>query len=487
LTKKYKNLNFHEISFPSKKFFGSLDIETVERRKVLLNDFLSVLCQRYKDFNLVEFMEFLDIRKMYLKASTNPNSLAFTDKPIRTTQETEQILKYVSNLNKNPENLSSTFIEFEKFYFNTKPKMNLDVVKNVLTGDNKMRGILHFCGKFDEIQDSHLVCSVGLSFLNKLLSYETNTEAEMFNNVYTKVHPKLLKKMRLQNHIVGKSQRNCKAHALRLLHIYMSRHPNESLMEIIEDEEAVQEYEKWKVSQTTTSIRAENYIVDPNQGQQKEELKYKDDGKADKNDDYINLELNQGEFLDMFKEDQIKWTLFDTNEDWFRFEYSSNVFVKMRIFLEIDLKDCVDYFTECCTWMKNIIDYRPLNTKEDTIAILTKYNFDEPPYKSMILIQERKIEEDYENDLVRILEKPYQTQGVMMSKDEAVGRRLMSITIKTVTVPPDNEKRSKIKILIKNLNPIAKQYMSKELNDPNPSTIESIKALKKLITTPKEK
>ena len=46
---------------------------------------------------------------MYLKAYTNPNSLPFTNNPLKTSQEAEQLLKYVSNLNKNPENLISTF------------------------------------------------------------------------------------------------------------------------------------------------------------------------------------------------------------------------------------------------------------------------------------------------------------------------------------------------------------------------------------------
>ena len=43
-----------------------------------------------------------------------------------------------------------------------------------IKGDKSTKGILHFCGRFDENQDSHLVCSVGLSLLTKLLSYETN-------------------------------------------------------------------------------------------------------------------------------------------------------------------------------------------------------------------------------------------------------------------------------------------------------------------------
>ena len=87
---------------------------------------------------------------MYLKAYTNPNSLPFTNNPLKTSQEAEQLLKYVNNLNKNPENLISTFklfdnfyyknkmyclkkSEFDKFYFNMKPKMNLDFVKVILT------------------------------------------------------------------------------------------------------------------------------------------------------------------------------------------------------------------------------------------------------------------------------------------------------------------------------------------------------------------
>jgi hypothetical protein len=483
LVKKYKQLNLQEINFPSKKFFGSLDIETIEKRKAHLNQFLDVLCKKYKEYNLVEFMEFLDVRKMFLKASTNPNSLPFMDKPLRTTQETEQILKFVVSLNKNSENLISTFNEFDKFYFNSKPKLNLDVVKHIMTGDTKTKGILHFCGKFDETQESHLVCSVGLAFLTKLLSFETNTEAELFNTIYSKVHPKLLKKLKLQSHIVGKQQKNCKANALRLLHTYISRHPNENLKDLLEDNEAVLEYEKWKTSHSTTSIRAEHYEV-RNNSPTKEESKHFDD--RGKSEDCLSLELSPTHMSEVFKDNQIKWTLLDMKEDWIRLEYSSNLYLKIRILLDADVQTCVDYFSSQSASIGGPVEVRDLKTKDDTLAKVIKYDYDSAPHKYMLIICQRKVEEEDDNDTVRILEKPYNTQGLMINKDEAIGKRLMSITIKSVTVPPNDEKKAKVKMLIKSMNEVAKNYVTKEIHGANPGLIQTLKKLKDHMAQHKE-
>ena len=50
---------------------------------------------------------------------------------------------------------------------------------------------------------------------------------------------------------------------------------------------------------------------------------------------------------------------------------------------------------------------------------------------------------------------------------------------------PDNEKRVKIKFLIKNVNDVAKSYMKTEIERSEPFIIESFKIFKKLVTNKK--
>lgn len=50
--------------------------------------------------------------------------------------------------------------------------MNRDVVKALIIGKVKSKGLIHFCGKYDPSVASHLVCSVGLGLLNLFLDHQ---------------------------------------------------------------------------------------------------------------------------------------------------------------------------------------------------------------------------------------------------------------------------------------------------------------------------
>ena len=68
-----------------------------------------------------------------------------------------------------------------------------------------------------------------------------------------------------------------------------------------------------------------------------------------------------------------------------------------------------------------------------------------------------------------------------------LGKRLVSIIVKSVDVMPDNEKKVKIKFLIKNVNDVTKNYMKKEIERSEPFIVESFKIFKKLVTNKKNK
>lgn len=63
--------------------------------------------------------------------------------------------------------------DFESYFFDKKPKLNVELIKTLLIGDKKYKGLIHYCGKIDE-GNTHFTCTLGLKILCKLLEYEHN-------------------------------------------------------------------------------------------------------------------------------------------------------------------------------------------------------------------------------------------------------------------------------------------------------------------------
>lgn len=132
----------------------------------------------------------------------------------------------------------------ETFYLQTRPKLSVDAIKTMLVGRGKVKGLIHFCGKLDPESPTHLVCAVGLNLLNVFLDYSTCPgifyhylnellDAEQFINLLGSLSLKYLQLLFLNHHIEGKSQKQCKSSALKIVDLYLNRNPSLSAKEIV--------------------------------------------------------------------------------------------------------------------------------------------------------------------------------------------------------------------------------------------------------------
>lgn len=132
----------------------------------------------------------------------------------------------------------------ETFYLQVRPKLPLEAVKSILVGRNKMKGLIHFCGKIDPESASHLVCAVGLNLLNVFFDYSTcpgrrlrevdkMLDAELFINLLGSLPLKYINLLHLNQHIEGKSQKQCKSPALKITELYLNRNPSLQAKDIV--------------------------------------------------------------------------------------------------------------------------------------------------------------------------------------------------------------------------------------------------------------
>jgi len=176
-------------TFPSKKIFGSFAPSTIEYRKLHLNKFLAFLSEKYKADEIVQFLEFLEIKKRIEMLQRNPQ-LSVESNPVsvsdaeKNTKDVEKLLGFIYLFNKNQKDIIKLCREFENFFFDTKPRLSKEAVKGVLLGDSNLQGLLQLCGKFDFKTNSHLTCNAGLNLLLNLLDHEHNKDAELFKLVF---------------------------------------------------------------------------------------------------------------------------------------------------------------------------------------------------------------------------------------------------------------------------------------------------------------
>jgi hypothetical protein len=261
--RNYKNIGLGRTAFPSKKFFGSFNESTIQQRKIQLDGFLNFLSDFYKQEQIVEFLEYLEIKKRIEMISRLPTigSVGIVkqdgDKP---STDIEQVTYYLILFNRNKKDVCRSFKEFENFFFETKPKFSKYAVSKLFYGDQELQGLIHLCGKYDSQTDSHLTCGAGLHLLIRLLDYEYNRDAELFNQIFGSTSLRDIMCLYFDRHIQVRGFRPCKVAAMKLLNNFINHNPNVAINQILTDDEVIQEFETWKASQQTTSIKAESYF-----------------------------------------------------------------------------------------------------------------------------------------------------------------------------------------------------------------------------------
>jgi len=121
-------------------------------------------------------------------------------------------------------------------------------------------GLIHLCGKSDHENDSHLTCGAGLQLFVRLLDHEYNLNAEIYSEIFGRIGLRDIMCFQFDKHIRAKGFKSCKVSAMKLLNNFISRNPNIAIDQILREDEVIQEFETWKSSQKTTSIKAENYF-----------------------------------------------------------------------------------------------------------------------------------------------------------------------------------------------------------------------------------
>jgi hypothetical protein len=103
---KYKELDLTNVNFPAKTFslLWGADLETIEKRRVQLNEFLQFLCAECKRYQMIEFLEFLEIKKRMELSVNNQTSFPIENRIYTThSQDVAKLIQYVDLLNKNPD------------------------------------------------------------------------------------------------------------------------------------------------------------------------------------------------------------------------------------------------------------------------------------------------------------------------------------------------------------------------------------------------
>jgi len=223
-----------------------------------------MLSEAYRQEEMVEFLEFLEIKKrieMMIRLPTAEPAPCLKQSPEKTNSDVDQVTHYLTLFNRNPRDLCRFFKEFETYFFETNPKFTRHAVKKLLYGDDdELQGLIHLCGKCDSQTDSHLTCGAGLHLLVRLLDYEYNRDAELFNQIFGATSLRDIMCLYFDKHIQVRGFRPCKVAAMKLLNNFVNRNPSIAINLIIIDDEIRQEFETWKASQQTTSIKAESYF-----------------------------------------------------------------------------------------------------------------------------------------------------------------------------------------------------------------------------------
>lgn len=271
LERNYKNLELGRTRFPSRKFFGSFTDATIQNRRQLLDRFLKVVSENFKKEEVVEFLEFLEVRKRIemlirlpaIESNTGLPQQGQPDTPEPSLSDVDKVNHYLVKFNRNTSDFCRSFREFENFFFENKPKFSRGAIKKLLHGDETLEGLVRLCGRHEAGEDCHLTCGVGMKLLNRLLDHEYNRDAELFIQVFGSTGLREVLFLYFDRHIKGKGSKPCKIAAIKLLNCFMEYNPSISLTQLLAEDDAILEFENWKATKRTTFRRAECHYSRP--------------------------------------------------------------------------------------------------------------------------------------------------------------------------------------------------------------------------------
>jgi len=485
LKDNYPDLNFKQIPFPEKSFFSFWKPDVVEKivkRQKGLNDFLQYVLQNCKMYGIFELLEFLQVREKLKAMGSHTSSHLSMDKSYATnSQEIARMAQYLDQLNNNPDDISKTLKEMEHFYISSRPRLSPDVCKTLLVGKIvqgklKSQGLIHFCGRYSAETNSHLICVIGLEFLAALMDHQKCQDADHFISVFGNLSREMIEHLNLTAHTEEKVKTNCKSHAFALVDAYLSRNPKLSAGAILKSQSALQQFDLWKRRNKTSSLVAERYQVSGKLNDMEEVADFSLSPQNHVVDQLVDFPSDPEKLISISKEE---WVPLYKEED-IKIKYYKSKALSITVRSLGDMESCIRELARG-------VDYRMLcdeskKVKELDIDIfiqLVKVKFDQPPFRYLVFLNERKIEDNMGEDAT-ILEKPSKDYAIMLTDSELLVKRFTSIVVKY-----DNKskgKKKKIKLQILNQDQGSRGLQDFLLKDSGKLIIEGCKKLLEDIT-----
>lgn len=411
------------------------------------------------------------------------------------------MFQFLWNLNYSTDNYITVFNEYEAYFLNTRPKLNLDGIKRLLLGDKSLRGLIEICGNISNPTQSstlHHICSKAFKFLAMLLDHEYNKEAEIYIKIYKSAGIPLVASLKLGKknifniiaqeffikgfHIKPNSQKQCKSYALKLLDLYLSHNlekAQENLTKILEgNEEALKEYEKWKISKRFSSHSTEQFEF----------------SRAPSESSSINPFLYLSFDNNNIKRKNIpltKWlpiVLKDAKYAQFQMKHLNEENLKISTCSKGKFEDCFEKLTKGQKyWDKLLVEESKSINNEGLEIFIEKFMWwkDNPEAKTFVFVHKRVYEKkNTENKLCKI-SMPCNFQ---LKSNEV----LLTMNITFITKRPGTRKKqlrsignegdlTKIKMIIKELDNETKEELKLEMKGLQHRFIDNLMSFKNFL------
>lgn len=338
---------------PPKRLTRSLASEFVEKRKIELDEYLCKLIEVNEILHhpiLLNFIECPDsVRSQLLQYNglTNNNNttthLDSNNNTIQSMNEFDMNHKFGVNISqlsyddkriyelcyelKYHTNKVNTIKQYEEYFFNTRPKLNNNSIKHLLTGtdgntplyvpnnqqisahrdsastnassnnnntsvrhnnncitlndrqsshnnpinDRSTPGLIHICG---DISYSHVASRAALYLLVRLLDVEKNKDAALFLDIFCTLDIPILKLLNLSQHVLNELGNRTGAYKLIQLlqnnsntnNTHTQQQTIQFIESVVSSTEAIHEYHKWYEHISTQSLSSQHtqqHTIDP--------------------------------------------------------------------------------------------------------------------------------------------------------------------------------------------------------------------------------
>lgn len=220
LHKQVKKRGVDFTKFPKKTIIKTFNLEKIEKRKKLLDEFLNHLLhflynkRIYELFNFIKIQDYVQINK---KHNYNNDSHSF-----EYNSEEIKIFEYLEKLDNDHEpNNIKLYNKIEKVLIKDKAKLSMNTIIVIITGTSSQNGLLKLITRTTQFDNSHIVCTKGFSLMMTLLDISLNRYANDFMDVFKRLRVKDLNTLDFESHIEHGKMNGCKEKSFELLNLYM--------------------------------------------------------------------------------------------------------------------------------------------------------------------------------------------------------------------------------------------------------------------------